>query len=176
MFNNRRSPFGNWFDRGFNFGGVGPHFERGDIKLVVLNLLKDKPRHGYDIIQEIEKKFHGFYNPSSGIIYPTLQLLEDRDMVISNQKDGKKVYTITDQGLKFLKEHEDELEEMQKRVHGPWGEYGDFMHEIREEMGQTAKLMFLKVSQGKLNTEKKEKLHKAFNNFREELEKIISED
>jgi hypothetical protein len=43
-------------------------------------------------------------------------------------------------------------------------------------MGQTAKLMFLKVSQGKLNTEKKEKLHKAFNNFREELEKIISED
>jgi DNA-binding PadR family transcriptional regulator len=176
MFNGRRDMFGNWFDRGCNFDGFGPHFERGDIKLVILNLLREKPRHGYDIIQEIEKKFHGFYSPSSGTIYPTLQLLEDRDMVTSTQKDGKKIYTITDEGLKFLSEHEDELKRMKERVHGHWGEHGDFIHEVREEMSQTVRFVFLKVSQGKLNTEKKEKLHTAFTKFREEVEKIVSED
>src|SRR5580693_8739637 len=81
--------FGKWFGPGF--GGFGPggfgssRFERGDLKLVILDLLKEKPRHGYDIIQELEKRFHGFYSPSPGSVYPILQLLEDQDLVTSEQ-------------------------------------------------------------------------------------------
>ena len=52
-------------------------FERGDLKYVILDLLTDKPRHGYEIIRELEDRFHGFYTPSAGKVYPTLQLLED---------------------------------------------------------------------------------------------------
>ena len=179
MFNdNRRDPFGNWFGQGFNFRGFGPRFERGEIRYVILDLLKDKPRHGYSIIQELEKKSHGFYTPSSGTIYPTLQLLEDQDLITSDQKDGKKVYAITELGLKFLKDHEAELEQMQERVRGrgPWGVHNDLMNEMREGMGQMARLVFSKASDGSLNSEKKEKLRAAFNKFREEVEKIISED
>src|SRR5215469_16189208 len=130
-------PFGKWFGPGL--GGFGhARFERGDLKLVILDLLKEKPRHGYDIIQELEKKFHGFYSPSPGTVYPTLQLLEDEDYITSEQKNGKKVYTITQAGTKYLEEHKEELEAMQKRVHSPWGEHGDRFHEIREEIGKTA--------------------------------------
>src|SRR5579872_3697742 len=98
MFNNKKKfhfrhsgfggPFGKWFGPGiggFGPGGFAAKFERGDLKLVILDLLKEKPRHGYDIIQELEKRFHGFYSPSPGSVYPILQLLEDQDFVISNQ-------------------------------------------------------------------------------------------
>ncbi|MDR3574386.1 MAG: PadR family transcriptional regulator [Anaerolineaceae bacterium] len=175
MFNNRRDSFGNWFGQGFNPRGFGPRFERGEIRFVILDLLKDKPRHGYSIIQELEKKSHGFYTPSSGTIYPTLQLLEDQDLITSDQKEGKKVFTITEQGLKYLKENQAELEQMQERIRGPWGAHNELMNEMREGMGQLARFVFSQNSEGKLSPEKKEKLRAAFNKFREEVEKIISE-
>jgi hypothetical protein len=67
---------------------------------------------------------------------------------------------------------------MQERVRGrgPWGVHNDLMNEMREGMGQMARLVFSKASDGSLNSEKKEKLRAAFNKFREEVEKIISED
>lgn len=174
-------PFGKWFGPGF--GGFGPggfgaaRFERGDLKLVILDLLKEKPRHGYDIIQELEKRFHGFYSPSPGSVYPILQLLEDQDFVISNQQSGKKVYTITDAGEKFVSEHAEEIKNMQSRVRPPWGEHGGFhMHELREEIGKTARLIFCNAANGVLNNpEKRKKLHIAFEHFRGEIEKIFEE-
>src|SRR5579863_9612970 len=105
-------PFGKWKGHhGFASGGFGPgrFFERGVLKIVILNLIQEQPRHGYDIIQELEKKFHGFYSPSAGTVYPILQLLEDQGYVTINQKDGKKVYSITEDGEKYLKEHEEEI-------------------------------------------------------------------
>jgi DNA-binding PadR family transcriptional regulator len=65
----------------FEFEGHGHgharFFEKGDLKYVILDLLKDKPRHGYEIIRALEDRFHGF-TPSAGSVYPTLQLLDDR--------------------------------------------------------------------------------------------------
>src|SRR5438270_5277482 len=137
MFNHKNSPFGNWFK---GFGAA--RFERGDIKLVILDLLKEKSRHGYDVIQELEKRFHGFYSPSPGSVCPILQLLEDQEFVTSNQKTGKKVYTITNEGKKFLNEHSDEINEMQSRVNPPWKQHSEQMQQIREEIGKTARLVF----------------------------------
>lgn len=83
--------FGKWFGPGFGPGGFGAaRFERGELKLVILDLLKEKPRHGYDIIQALEKRFHGFYSPSPGSVYPILQLLEDQDFVKSEQQSEKR--------------------------------------------------------------------------------------
>ena len=137
-----------------------------------------KPRHGYDIIQELEKKFHGFYSPSPGSVYPILQLLEDQEFVIPDQRSGKKVYTITETGIKFLSEHAAEVETMQERARPPWGEHnGEHIHEIREEIGKTARLVFSNASQGVLNDSKKrEKLHEAFREFRIKLEKIFDDE
>ena len=77
-------------------------FHKGDLKYVILDLLKDKPRHGYDIIRELEEQSYGFYKPSPGVIYPTLQMLEEMGYASSAEQEGKKVYSITEEGLEFL--------------------------------------------------------------------------
>jgi len=97
---------------GFRFGrgGCGPGFRgefmrmrRGDIKFHLLEILKETPRHGYEIISELEKQSGG-YRPSPGSVYPTLQMLEEAGFLTSEQVEGKKVYTITEEGLKLLEE------------------------------------------------------------------------
>src|SRR3982751_3398034 len=98
--------------RGFRFGSrdCGPEFgerfmrmRRGDIKFHLLEILKEGPRHGYEIIGELEKRSGG-YRPSPGSVYPTLQMLEEGGYLTSEQIEGKKVYTITGEGLKLLEE------------------------------------------------------------------------
>jgi DNA-binding PadR family transcriptional regulator len=76
---------------------------RGDIKFHLLEILKDTPRHGYEIITELEKQSGG-YRPSPGSVYPTLQMLEEGGFLTSEQIESKKVYTITPEGLKMLEE------------------------------------------------------------------------
>ena len=85
------------------FGYEAPRMKRGDIKFLLLEVLKDGPKHGYDIIGEFETRFHG-YRPSPGSVYPTLQMLEEGGFVTGQEVEGKKVYTITDAGLKLLEE------------------------------------------------------------------------
>jgi Transcriptional regulator PadR-like family len=94
----RHGPFG-WR------GPRGSYYGRGGVKFAILELLKEKPRHGYDIIREMEERSGGLYSPSPGVIYPTLQALEDQDFVKSTEQDGKRVYSITDAGLLYLKGH-----------------------------------------------------------------------
>lgn len=76
---------------------------RGDIKFLLLEIIKDNPRHGYEIISELETRSGG-YRPSPGSVYPTLQMLEEGGFLTSEQIEGKKVYTITEAGLAMLEE------------------------------------------------------------------------
>jgi DNA-binding PadR family transcriptional regulator len=91
-------------------------FESGDMKYVILKLLKDKPRHGYEVMKELEEQLKGCYSPSPGTVYPTLQWLEDEGLVEASEVDGKKVYTITAAGRAFLEEHHDVVEDIFERV------------------------------------------------------------
>lgn len=91
-------------------------FESGEVKYVILRLLKEKPRHGYDIIKAMEKDLGGWYTPSPGTIYPTLQLLEDEGYVQVAESGGKKVYHITPEGEAFLEEHRDVVDDILDRV------------------------------------------------------------
>lgn len=104
-----RHPFG--FDaredggRGFGRGGRGGgrFFDHGDLRLVVLKLIADKPSHGYELIKAIETAAGGAYSPSPGVIYPTLTLLEELGYVAaSDAGGGKKLYAVTDEGQAFL--------------------------------------------------------------------------
>jgi DNA-binding PadR family transcriptional regulator len=94
--------------------GVRP-FERGGIKFAIMRLLKDKPRHGYDIIRAMEEHSKGLYSPSAGAIYPVLQALEDQDLVASAAKGGKRVYSVTPMGLAFLEENREEAQRHEDR-------------------------------------------------------------
>lgn len=78
-------------------------FEHGDLRLVALQLIADKPRHGYEIIKAIEEKSGGVYTPSAGAVYPTLTLLEELGhLSVSDSGDGRKLYTITPEGAAAL--------------------------------------------------------------------------
>src|SRR5512141_174351 len=80
--------------RGGPFGG-GRMFDQGHLKFVILRLLDEKPRHGYEIIKEIEERFGGMYSPSPGTVYPTLTLLEDLGYARAlPEEGGKKIYDI----------------------------------------------------------------------------------
>lgn len=71
---------------------------RGDIRTAVLAVLGEEPGHGYDIMSRLEAKSGGVWRPSAGSVYPTLQQLEDEGLVTSAERDGKRVYTVTDAG------------------------------------------------------------------------------
>ncbi len=93
----RRGRGGPWA-RDFGHGHGGGRRRRGDIRTAVLAALEEAPAHGYEIIQRFEEKTAGAWRPSAGSIYPTLQLLEDEGLVRSYERDGKKVYELTDEG------------------------------------------------------------------------------
>jgi DNA-binding PadR family transcriptional regulator len=122
-----RGPFGPGFGPG-PFGPQGPQgegrrfFGRGDVKFALLELLRERPMHGYEMMKALEEKSGGFYTPSAGTIYPTLQMLEDRNLVTSNEADGKKVYSITDAGRAFLEQQQKETE--QQFAGPPWARGG----------------------------------------------------
>jgi DNA-binding PadR family transcriptional regulator len=89
--------------RGFRGGRPGRFFDQGDLRWVVLQLIAEQPRHGYEIIKEIGERMGGGYSPSPGVIYPTLTLLEELGYVaVSAEEGGRKLYSITDEGRSQL--------------------------------------------------------------------------
>jgi DNA-binding PadR family transcriptional regulator len=95
-------------------------FHKGDLKYVILDLLKDKPRHGYDIIRELEEQSYGFYKPSPGVIYPTLQMLQEMGYASSSEQEGKKIYSITREGLQFLENQSSVADDVRKQMRHKW--------------------------------------------------------
>jgi DNA-binding PadR family transcriptional regulator len=121
-------PGGFQFDFGEDSGGWGGGrrgrerkrmFESGELRLVLLKLIADQPRHGYELIKAIEEMTGGEYAPSPGIIYPTLTMLEDMGHISeAKSKDTKKVYEATAEGRAHLKENSAEVDELIERLEG----------------------------------------------------------
>jgi DNA-binding PadR family transcriptional regulator len=121
----------------FTFESQSRLFEKGDLKYVILNLLKEKPSHGYEIIRALEEHFHGFYTPSAGSVYPTLQMLNDMGYVSSSEQDGKKTYTITEEGKKFLEEQQDVIDKIEEQMKEWWqprnvDDFHDTIHNLKK--------------------------------------------
>ena len=145
-----------WNGFAFGFGprgfamGMGPRhrrrrqwFESGDMKYVILKLLRDKPRHGYEVMKDLEERMHGCYSPSPGTVYPTLQWLEDEGLVVARDVEGKKVYEITDTGRAFLDEHKDIVEDIFDRVTETVERtVGGSMAEVNRALGQLVKAVY----------------------------------
>ncbi len=122
---------GPWREYGHGHGGG--RRRRGDIRTAVLAALEESPAHGYEIIQRFEEKTAGAWRPSAGSIYPTLQLLEDEGLVRPTERDGKKVYELTDEGRTAA------TERMAEAGGSPWAsgqinrgykDFGDAMRQL----------------------------------------------
>ena len=151
----------------------GP-FQKGDLKYVILDLIKEKPRYGYEIIRAMEERSHGFYTPSPGTVYPTLQMLEEMGYVSSDQQDGKRIYTITDEGHRFLDERQDFAEEIKSHMRNWWNP--EDMVEIGETMREFRRLRRLLARQAhRIGTEKVHRIREIITRAYKEIEVIIEE-
>jgi DNA-binding PadR family transcriptional regulator len=98
-------------------GRRGRLFDQGDLRLVMLDLIAEAPRHGYEIIKSIEEKVGGAYSPSPGVVYPTLTLLEEMGLTTVKTTDGaRKLYAITPDGQAHLDENRATLDGVRARI------------------------------------------------------------
>jgi DNA-binding PadR family transcriptional regulator len=102
--------------RGRGRMGAGRFFEQGDLRLVVLKLIAEKPSHGYELIKAVEEAAGGAYAPSPGVIYPTLTLLEDLGYAAVSEAGGRKLYTITPEGEAYLAQSEPAVSSLFERM------------------------------------------------------------
>lgn len=136
---------------GFTFGPRMRHrrhrhrrvFERGDLKFIILGMLADKPMHGYEVMQRLEEESGGFYSASPGSVYPALQMLQDQGHVRSEEQDGKRVYSITDEGRAFLDRNSDRVDDVIDRV-SDFGERfaGTAMRDLTKSFVRLAQVSF----------------------------------
>ncbi len=121
--------------------GHGRPFQRGDFKYILLQHLKDKPSYGYEIIRALQERFHSFYIPSPGTVYPTLQMLEEMGYVTGTEQEGKKVYTITEEGSRFLDEQKDSGGRIRSQMKSWWNP--ENIDDIRKMMVEFERLAHL---------------------------------
>ena len=157
------------------FGPLGDSpFQKGDLKYVILDLIKDKPRHGYEIIRILEERSHGLYAPSPGAVYPTLQLLEEMGYVSSAEQDGKKVYSITEEGQRFLSERGDFAEGIKKHLKEWWG--GGDPGDIRDTVAEYGKIGQMLARRFRaLDAEKMRRVREVLSRAYTEIEGIVQE-
>lgn len=169
-------PFGPPFGDGPPFGGRGRgrggprgRARRGDVRASILALLKDRPMHGYEMIQEIAERSGGAWKPSPGSVYPTLQLLEDEGLISSETEGGKKLFALTESGRTEAEAGSD----------APWEEAGrgidrDAMHQMHHATGGLAGAFNQVWING--NAEQREKALTVVNEAKKKLYLILAEE
>jgi DNA-binding PadR family transcriptional regulator len=126
---------------------MSPVFSHGRLRLYLLKLLDESPRHGYEVIRLLEDRFMGLYAPSPGTIYPRLQRLETEGLVTQTQEGGRKIYQITEAGREELRRRQEELDELETEigssVSGLAREIRDevrgTVHDLKQELRQAAR-------------------------------------
>ncbi|OJU38379.1 MAG: PadR family transcriptional regulator [Rhizobiales bacterium 68-8] len=162
-------PFGR--HRGGPFGGRGGRmFDPGALRLVVLGLIAEEPRHGYDIIKALEAKFQGAYSPSPGAIYPMLQMLEEADLVVSQADGNKRLFSITEQGRAYLEENRADLDRINEQVQHVAGRMGGAA--IGDELRALAWAIRSKLRGGGWSAEQAQKARDILKTARRELEDL----
>ena len=162
-----------------HFGGFGGNFRagRGMMEPAILQALGEKPMHGYEIISYLEERSHGMWRPSPGSVYPTLQLLEEKDLVEYTEEDGKKTYQLTDEGKaeaetsrehlraafdRFADADRDEGRRMNRRH--------DYQRQFHKQAGEIFKLLRQIFRKG--SAQQKAAMDDAVNDFKARLEQI----
>jgi DNA-binding PadR family transcriptional regulator len=115
---------------------LSPVFRHGSLRLYLLKLLDEEPRHGYEVIRLLRDRFMGVYSPSPGTIYPRLARLEEEGLVTHDEVDGRKVYRITEAGREELRSRSDELDELEEELSAS---VSDIVAEVREDVRQTVR-------------------------------------
>ncbi len=117
---------------------MSPVFRHGRLRLYLLKLLDESPRHGYEVIRLLQDRFMGVYAPSPGTIYPRLARLEEEGLVTHDEADGRKVYRITDKGREELHARLDDLTELEEEI---TASVRDIAREVTEDVRETVRTL-----------------------------------
>jgi DNA-binding PadR family transcriptional regulator len=168
----RGGPWGRGFGPGPGgpFGGGRGRRRRGDVRLALLMLLAEEPRNGYQLMQTIEERSGGRWRPSPGSVYPTLSQLEDEGLIRGVERDGTKLFEITDQGRERLGES--------KTDPAPWAEEDDpdapDLHRIASLVIQIGKAAWQVAQEG--DERQTEKACQTLAETRRALYRILAQD
>jgi DNA-binding PadR family transcriptional regulator len=166
---------GFWGVGGFPFGGFppgGPGYgrgrkaRRGDIRTAALLLLAEEPRNGYEIIQEVERRSEGVWRPSAGSIYPALAQLEDEGLIRSEERDGRKLFVLTDAGRELVSQRGAEEP-------APWQQMTGHVSEEAKELGRTMRGVAQVMSNG--DREQIAKARAILDQARRDLYRILAD-
>jgi DNA-binding PadR family transcriptional regulator len=115
---------------------MSPVFRHGRLRLYLLKLLDEAPRHGYEVIRLLQDRFMGVYAPSPGTIYPRLARLEEEGLVTHDEVDGKKVYRITDKGREEIQSRLEDLADLEEEI---TESVRDIAREVTEDVRDTVR-------------------------------------
>jgi DNA-binding PadR family transcriptional regulator len=149
---------------GRGFGGDRERlFDSGELRLVILQLVAEKPSYGYEIIKAIEERLSGGYAPSPGVVYPTLTLLEEEGYAtVSSAEGGKKLYTATAQGVDYLKTNQATVQAIFGRMEQASKAFGRGRSpQIMRAMMNLSFALKMRAGQGNLSPEQTGKIVEA---------------
>ncbi|HUB06224.1 MAG TPA: PadR family transcriptional regulator [Myxococcales bacterium] len=156
--------------------GPAPRADRGTVRYLVLDALKDESRHGYEILRVVGEKSGGVYRPSPGVVYPTLQLLEELGLVQLAPRAERKVYAITEAGRAELKEHADEVTEFYESTSDQGFEgQGDDLRNLAMRLRRLLHLFRRTLRQGRLGPAKARRVRAVLDQAIERLEELLED-
>jgi DNA-binding PadR family transcriptional regulator len=145
-----------WSEFGFGRGPDRPErpFEQGDLRWLVLDLIAQQPRHGYELIKAIEEMMNGAYAPSPGVIYPTLTFLEETGLIASEAQAAKKLYSLTDEGRVALEANAAAVQAVRERIEAARTRFGGVpLPEMMRAMGNLRGAIQVRLSKGEISAE-----------------------
>jgi DNA-binding PadR family transcriptional regulator len=149
-------------------------FDGSELRLVLLHLIAERARHGYDLIREIEALTAGAYAPSPGVVYPTLTLLDDMNLIAEQQSDGaKKRFATTDDGRTHLAERAEEVAALMARLRG-LGEHRERVDAapIRRAMGNLKVALGHSLGAGEASHERLHEIAAMIDDLAQKVERL----
>jgi DNA-binding PadR family transcriptional regulator len=157
--------------------GPAPRAERGTVRWLVLDAIATQPRHGYEIIQAIGDKSRGSYRPSPGVVYPTLQMLEELGHARTIPKDDRKVYEITDEGRRELREHvEDVADFYDGQTDAGWENHAEDFGQLMQTVSRVVRAFRRAVHRGAVRPATMRKARRVLDEAFQKLEEILSQE
>lgn len=157
------------------FGERPPRAERGGVRYLVLAAIADTPRHGYEIMAVIEERSGGAYRPSPGVIYPTLQLLEELGHVRVSERDDKKVYAITAAGTRELEQHRDEVTSFYEQSEDVWDDHADALRDVMDRVRRLLRAFRRAARRGRLTPARLARVKTILDEACAKLEALLDE-
>ncbi|HWZ79596.1 MAG TPA: PadR family transcriptional regulator [Candidatus Sulfotelmatobacter sp.] len=156
-------------------GRWGRFFGPGEIRLALLSMLESGPKHGYELMKELETKSGGIYKASAGAIYPALQRLEDEGMLISDAAAGKRTYSLTNEGRAELQKEAETVKRIWQRAEqaGDWAPWmGMEGAEVMRPAADVMKTALKAATRGSHDSAKVAKIREILERTKKEIEAL----